>query len=328
MSALLGHSERHVSRIRNFPMRNFRQQGVAIVTALLLTALCLTVVANLFWQQQIQVRSIENQRQQLQKRWVLRSTIDWARLVIREDAKYSRTDTLDEPWAVPLTANRLDQYVENGKDDADVSAATLSGVIIDAQSYFNLTNLVMGGVINLQEVESFARLLTNLQINPSLARATALAFAASRGKAASGVASDGTPSPLLFTHVEDLLSIPGYTPEIIGKLSEFIVILPRSTPVNANTASAEVLSARIRSLSISDANQLIISRNASGFRDLADLSQRLSGRVDKLSEKELSVTTTFFLVNGKVHMNRAELEIQALVERTGATTSLVWVREH
>jgi general secretion pathway protein K len=44
-----------------------RQRGVAVVTALLLTTLAITIVASLFWQQQVQVRSIENQRMQLQK---------------------------------------------------------------------------------------------------------------------------------------------------------------------------------------------------------------------------------------------------------------------
>ena len=36
----------------------------------------------------------------------------------------------------------------------------------------------------------------------------------------------------------------------------------------------------------------------------------------------------FFLVNGEVSMNRAGLEVQALVERNGATTKLIWIREH
>ncbi len=49
-----------------------RQRGVAIVTALLLTTLAVTIVGTLFWQQQVQVRSIENQRMQLQKQWILR----------------------------------------------------------------------------------------------------------------------------------------------------------------------------------------------------------------------------------------------------------------
>ena len=76
-------------------------RGVAIITALLLTALAITIVASLFWQQQIQIRAVENQRLQMQKQWILRGAVDWARLILQEDGKYSTIDDLTEPWAVP-----------------------------------------------------------------------------------------------------------------------------------------------------------------------------------------------------------------------------------
>jgi hypothetical protein len=37
--------------------------------------------------------------------------------------------------------------------------------------------------------------------------------------------------------------------------------------------------------------------------------------------------SNYFLVDGKVTMSRAELEIHALIARNGIYTSLVWVRE-
>ena len=65
-------------------MKMRRQRGVAIVTALLLTTLAVTIVASLFWQQQVQVRSMENQRLQLQTRWILRGALDWTRLILTQ----------------------------------------------------------------------------------------------------------------------------------------------------------------------------------------------------------------------------------------------------
>ena len=141
--------------------------------ALLLTTLAITIVASLFWQQQVQVRSIENQRLQLQKQWILRGALDWAGLILREDAKYSSVDTLDEPWAVPLAETRLDQYVDNGRADADTADATLSGSITDAQARYNLTNLCPDGTINPAEVAAFAQMLSNAHLDPALAQATA-----------------------------------------------------------------------------------------------------------------------------------------------------------
>ncbi|HJV53629.1 MAG TPA: type II secretion system minor pseudopilin GspK, partial [Noviherbaspirillum sp.] len=128
--------------------RHSHQQGVAVITALLLTTLAITIVASLFWQQQVQVRAIENQRLQLQKQWILRGALDWSRLILREDARHSRVDHLGEPWAVPLAETRLDEYVENKDPSGDVPDASLSGGVVDAQSRFNLTNLAQNGKVN------------------------------------------------------------------------------------------------------------------------------------------------------------------------------------
>ena len=85
------------------PFSRTRQRGVAVVTALLLTTLAVTIVASLFWQQQVQVRSIENQRLQLQKQWILRGALDWARLILRENARLSQIRIAGE-W--PQLGNR------------------------------------------------------------------------------------------------------------------------------------------------------------------------------------------------------------------------------
>lgn len=306
-----------------------RQRGVAVITALLLTTLAITIVASLFWQQQVQVHSIENQRLQLQKQWVLRGALDWAGLILREDARFSSVDTLDEPWAVPLAETRLDQYVENGRADDDAAEATLSGGISDAQARYNLFNLCASGTINPAEVAVFARLLSNAKLDSALAQATAELMAATQTKpetAAPG--SQPVPQPMTLDHVDDLLAVPGFTPPMIDRLKDYVIFLPRATPVNVNTAPAEVLAARIGALSLADANSLVESRNTASFRDIPDFSNRLPGRTLSLPATDASVTTNFFLVNGKVRINRAKLEVQALIERNGTTTRLIQIREY
>lgn len=305
------------------------QRGVAVVTALLLTTLAITIVASLFWQQQVQVRSIENQRLQLQKQWVLRGALDWAALILREDAKHSSVDTLDEPWAVPLAETRLDQYVENGRAEDEVSDATLSGGISDAQARYNLTNLCPDGTVNDAEVAVFARLLANAGLDPALARATADLMATTRIKpdTENNSAPPGS-QPIVLAQVDDLLAVPGFSPPILNAIKPLVIFLPRATPVNINTASAEVLAARIEGLATADATTLVENRNTASFRDLADFNSRLPGNFPPLSAKEASVTTNYFLVDGKVRMSRAGLEIQALIERDGGTTKLLRIREY
>ena len=316
-----------------------RQRGIAVITALLLTTLAITLVASLFWQQQVQVRAIENQQLQLQKQWILRGALDWASLILREDAKHSSVDHLDEPWAVPLAETRLDQYVESSHADDNISGAILSGGISDAQARYNLTNLCANGVIDPAEVAAFARLLNNVQINPALAQATADAMAAAQRSGVPGaelqpqaaaVNNGGQPDsqPMNLTQLEDLLAVPVFSPEKLGALKNFVIFLPRATPVNVNTAPAEVLAARIEALSLDEAASLAAMRKTASFRDLADFTHRLPGKSFAASADQASVETHYFLVDGKVRMNRAGLEVQALIERKGSSTKVIWIREH
>lgn len=312
------------------------QRGVAVITALLLTTLAITIVASLFWQQQVQVRSIENQRLQLQKQWILRGALDWTRLILREDRRISRVDHLGEPWAVPLAETRLDQYVDNAAQTAgEMPDATLSGGIVDAQSRFNLTNLCPpGGQVNAAEVAAFGRLLTQVRQNPALAGAAADLMDAAQGKpsessgAPTGGADSTASQPLSIWHVDDLLAVPGFTPEILASIRDFIVVLPRPTPVNVNTAPAEVLAARIDTLSLSDAAALVAVRENAWFKDIADFTARLQGKPLGSGAGQVAVSTGYFLVNGDVRMSRATMQMQALVDRTGTNPRIVWVREN
>jgi general secretion pathway protein K len=314
-----------------------RQRGVAVVTALLLTTLAITIVASLFWQQQVQVRSIENQRLQLQKQWILRGALDWARLIIRSDLTHDN-DNLDEPWSVPLAETRLDQYVENGNTDADAADAVLSGSIVDAQSRYNLanlcweggTNLCAKGDVNRAELAAFARLLSFARLDPALAEAVADVMISSQIRAQGDAPGTDRARPIGMEHIDDLLAVPGFSAETIEKLREFIIFLPTKgvTPVNVNTAPAEVLAARIDALSLADANVLVASRKTAHFRDLAYFEGQLQGKPLGDAKGKISFKTNFFLVNGKVNMNRAGLEVQALIERNGRKTTLIWIREN
>ncbi|MFZ6658682.1 type II secretion system minor pseudopilin GspK [Undibacterium sp. TJN19] len=327
------------------------QKGVAVITALLLTTLAITIVASLFWQQQVQVRSIENQRLQLQKKWILRGAIDWARLILREDGKQSaNVDHLGEPWAVTLADTRLDQYVENGRTENDDSDASLSGQVSDAQALYNLNNLATNGVADPREVIAFGRLLTNLRMDGQLADAVAVMIAQTQARLTTGPGSSTAESGsgkspseeafpevqfLRFTQVDDLLAVSGFSPDMLAKLKSFVTVLPRKTEINVNTTSAEVLSARIEGVSMSDAAMMIASRDRAYFLSLEDFKHRFEDKTKTVVDKDLAVATNFFIVNGKVKMNRSALDISALIERTNTpitagaeTTSVLWVREN
>lgn len=313
-------------------MKLRRQQGVAIVTALLLSTLAVTIVTSLFWLQQVQVRSMENQRLQLQTRWILRGALDLSRLVLSEDLRYSFNYTqLNGVWATPLEETRLDDYVERERLQGESFNATLLGRMIDAQSRYNLGNLATGKQINTDEVEVFGRLLNNLRLDSGLAQSVASMVAQSNP--ASGKQEQQQTSSneqLGLVRVEDLLAVSGFTPAAIEKLRDFVIVLPTSgkVNVNVNTAPAEVLSALVVGLSLSEAASIVNARKTVYYRDNAGFTS-----LPQISGKKVSgvwgVKSSYFLAYSRVKLDRATLETQSLLERgDNQPTRVVWIREY
>jgi general secretion pathway protein K len=300
-----------------------RQRGVAVVTALLLTTLAVTIVASLFWQQQVQVRSVENQRLHLQTRWILRGALDWARLILRQDGIDNRTITrANDVWATPLAETRLDQYVERERVEGEDYDATLQGQIYDAQSRYNLSNLATAAGVSADETRAFGQLLGLLQLDASLAqRAAQLVQRAAQAAQQPGAGS--APMPLL--RVEDLLEA-GFPQAAVERLRDFVVVLPQGQGVNVNTAPAEVLAAVVEAMSLSDAQSVVATRKRTPFANVGDFNVRVQGRK---SLANVVVRSDYFLVLSQVRLDRAALESWALIKRepNSAPTSVVWIRE-
>ena len=339
-----------------------RQRGVAVITALLLTSLAITIVASLFWQQQVQVRSMENQRLHLQTKWILRGALDWAALVLRQDGQDHATYTaLEHVWATPLAETRLDQYIERERVEGEVFDATLSGNIIDASSRYNLANLANARAVSPDNVRIYAKLLRNLSLDPGLAARTAKFVAESQPVAGEGqlqqgemltggtgttsTGTGGSPpaglprlgassgsTPMALTDVNDLLAIPGYTLAIVDRLREFVIVLPEANPVNVNTASAEVLAAVIADYSVGEASALVERRKRASWRDEANFATQLFETTGKKPENGATdVKSKYFLVRSRIRLDRAALNAEALVYREPGlrhTTSVLWVRQN
>lgn len=329
-----------------------RQRGVAVVTALLLTTLAVTIVTSLFWQQQVQIRSMENQRMHLQTRWILRGALDWARLVLRTDLQTSggRT-TLDAVWNTPLAETRLDQYIERERVQGEHFDATISGKIIDATSRYNLRNLANGGSIDINQLKLYERLLTNLQLDPGLAKRTAQAVAAGQPlevgeqppaeqpggqqggqqpPPAQPVARNNSSSqPIEFATLNDLLTVEGYTPQIVEKLRDFVIVLPGATKVNVNTAPPEVLGA-VMEAGTGEGTAMAAARKTAYFLNEADFKSRVNAMTGRtLNFETFDVKSEWFLVTSRVKLDRAALNAESLINRkSNGFTRLVEIRQN
>jgi general secretion pathway protein K len=342
-----------------------RQRGVAVITALLLTTLAISLVASLFWQQQVQVRSMENQRLHLQTKWILRGALDWATLVLRQDGyDHPNYTALDHVWATPLAETRLDQYIERERVQGENFNATLSGNIIDATSRYNLTNLARDGQVDQTQVKVFRRLLQNVQLDQGLAERAARVVATTQtvapkeatpdggdagggtaggGSTGGGSTGGGTPNPpvgrtgpsttMKLLQVDDLLAVPGFDQAAVDKLRPFVIVLPEQTPVNVNTAPAEVLAAVLPKTSVSGANALLARRKQAPWNDF--LKFRTEVGEDELAADVADVKSSWFLVDSRIQLDRAALNAEALVYRplggfglTVGGTQVKWIRQN
>lgn len=282
-----------------------RQSGVAVVTALLVTSLAVTLVTGLFWQQQVMVRTMEGQRLRLQARLLGMGLLAEVDLKLRDStAAQNGLITLDGLWRQPL---------QHEVKDGEGLPAALTGRVADAQSRFNLRNLAGADGINTFQLAAFARLLASLGLDVRLGPVIAAAMAPGK--------------PVLAPHdCGDLRTVSGITAPVLATLCEFVVVLPEPTPVNVNTASAEVLTA-VASLTLPEARMLVLARDRAWFRSRAEFAMRLNER-ETLEGVDFNVTSNYFLVDSSVRMERVDLHQQALVRRHAERRlDLLWLRQ-
>jgi general secretion pathway protein K len=289
-----------------------KQSGTAVIMAMLVLAAVATLVSGALWHQNALMREAENELAYAQAKWLIRGAIDWAGVILQEDARTSSVDHRGEPWAVPLADTRLNE--NDGRP-----AAYLAGAIEDEQSKFNLRNLSAGDALNVAEMEALRRLLGALRIDEDHAeRIGERVLAALR-------AGDERPAPGR-AFVDDLLAV-GLQDEELQRLRGFVTMLPEPTALNVNTASAELLAARIADLALVDARRIVAGRDRAYFKDLGDAIARLRQASPQASDTGLAVATRYFSVEGTVSYGAARLTARALLKRDTNRLEVLWMKE-
>ena len=82
--------------------RNIKNDGIALISALILIAIATSITTFIFKNQQSKIKEINLQRINLQATQIYDGAVDWIKLILDEDLKFSETDTLDEPWTLKL----------------------------------------------------------------------------------------------------------------------------------------------------------------------------------------------------------------------------------
>ncbi len=304
------------------------QCGAALLAAMLTVALMATFAAGALWRQWKSIEVEGAERQRTQARWLLTGALDWARVILREDARAGNasapTDHLAEPWAVPLQEARLSAFLaalpdgtggtSNTVDDEKFAQQVLlSGAVSDLQGRLNVTNLLQGEQLDGKTVLAFERLFDALGVPPAqLSVLTQGLLTAQR---------QNSSSPLMPQRVGQL-SWLGLSPQALQTLAPHITVLPKRTPVNLNTASVQVLHASVPGLSLSDAQRLVQQRERQHWASV-EAFQKALGRPISLSDTH-SVSTQYFEVLGRLRMPQTTLQERSLVLREGQELKVLW----
>lgn len=306
--------------------RHFRaDSGMAVISALLIVAAVAVLIAQLLQQQTTLIRTVETEQARQQAQALLEGGLDWARVILRQDARRQSVTRLGELWSTPLAETRV-ELPGLGR------VAFFSGHIEDEQGKFNLSNLSEHGRINPNAVEILQRLCELLQLPPALAPTLAQRVAAGQRVEPSDANHSElpmTPPAPALQWLDDLLGTALLDAHTLRALRPYITLLPDSTPINVNTATAEVITAAVGLQHFGVVRSVLEQRHrGSWFNSSADFLNHIPNADLSLADGRLAASSAWFTINGQVRLDPITISMQALVSRPGTQPPMIyWQRQ-
>ena len=292
-------------------MKRFR--GVALITALLVTALAGSVAANMAWDNALDWRRTMVMLYRDQAIQVAVGSEGWVQTILRDDLASSENDHLEEIWATDIPVLPI---------DSDAVQGQIWGEIEDLQGRFNINNLVAGDEVNEPALRQFERLLAILNLDPVLADAIIDWLDSEQQERIPGGAEDPLYSGLTpayrtsdraLSNVTELAAVAGMDRVSFEILQPHISALPGYQPVNVNTAGIPVLQSLGENLTEADAEAIIGMREGGGIQDISD---SLGAIVDpELLQGGISDTTSFFQLKAVVQIDTVRLSLFTVMYR-------------
>lgn len=317
-------------------MKRAQQNGVALITALLVVALASTLAIAMSGRQQVDIRRTENSLRYDQGILYAQGGEKWAQSILLRDAesdqKDGRVDSLDEDWARELPPTPI----EDGQ---------ISGNISDLQGRFNLNNLLQTGAQTKdqraaaeQQLEMFRRLLRALKLDDKIATAVVDWIDADgetrfpEGAEDNDYLEQDPPyraANLPLTDVSELRLVKGVSAEAYNALLPHISALPEFTTINVNTASKEVLMSLADEISDTIADTIVAERATDPFDNRDDFIKRVDGHLagkESIGEKlknNTNINSHYFQSHATVYTGRTRILMHSLIYRDDKRTQVL-----
>lgn len=328
-----------------------RQQGVALVTVLLIVALVTIIAAEMSVRLQMQIKRLDNLNSNQQAYWYAVSAEELAKLVLSESSQDNDGNlNLSQPWAV----EDMVFPVEGGQ---------ISGNIYDLQACFNVNAVVeqlekpgdagadessadesagedSKKALHLTTSEQFKRLLVLAGIDDYDAEQIRDAVAdwldkdsITRSYGAEDYIYEAKRMPYLaangfFVDKSELKLVQGLDDPVTGlqaldKILPYVCVIPNNDKMilNVNTIKpeqAQVLAAMFdNKLTVAAASSIIEARPDDGFNDIDefwDLSEiKAVGHVSKALKEQFSVKSEYFQLKSKTEYNQSWINLNSII---------------
>ena len=284
-----------------------RQRGVALVIALLVTALAVLLVAALLDQGEITRARVRNGWRAEQSVQLLRGLEAWAAAGLLADQRASgAVDGLGEAWARPMPAIEL-------------PGVRIDGRLRDLGGCFNVNALAPGGVTDPVALRRFARLLHALQLPRELAPQAADYIdsdtAVQAGGAEDAAYADGRTANTALVDIRTLRRLPAMTAAAWEALAPLLCAVPADQPLNLNTAPA--LLWQVLDDAITPAMAQRLQRDESAmYPDLAAVRQALQREgAPSVNLAGCGVGSRYFLADAGILVDGIDFRYASVLQR-------------
>lgn len=257
------------------------QQGIALITVLLVMSLALLITAGMLRSQRLSLHSNAQQIHQLQLRQLGFAGEAWARQRLR---------TLVPD---PKAAVAAGQAWANGQPNLAIDDGQIDVEIEDLSGRFNITALLTKSPADEVMVQRWLRLQTQLKV--PLLDASAL-----QGQS--------------FSDISQLRQVPGVDAQWFARMQPWIVLLDKSATLNINTASATVL-ATLQDITPNLAHRLVAERPLQGFNSVEDLTFTPALIGLGIQSNGLGINSRWFRITTHVRLGQSRLRLESDVAR-------------
>jgi len=304
-----------------------KQQGVAIITALLIVALAVTISTAISTRLQLDVRRTANMITQDQARFYILAAEDWSARILKKDKEDSKTDSLDENWAIALPP-------------LPVEGGSIQGTLTDLTACINLNSLLDTKVndadLTVQHRLEQLFLKAGIETPPPVQALLDWIDGDQETRNPDG-AEDGyylnldppyrTANAPLQT-VSSLRLVKGFEdPKILHRLQAELCAYNagiNGKNINVNTASKEVLKSLATDLTDDLAEAIIKRRIDQPFTDLKDFTNFNQLKTIIKDTRGITFSSDTFLLRTQAIIGRANLVVYSILHRapSGKTTVL------